>query len=343
MTRQLRKAVQLASLAGCTAICSCRSDPTNDAAAACGHLFDALYVQCAQAAPPADAIAHMRQRYELVCQRGLALPGVAVTAAQLAACTNLIGTDGCRVSEALEACLKPGTLAGDASCTDPLQCESNLCSKPYLYDPDSGVSAMLACGSCRPVIAVGQACGATAQAQCAPGSQCDFASTPTCVAVTPGNVGDSCSRSVAMASCKPGLYCDPVGGTCAVPRDAGAPCSLPVECAYPLLCRGSRMLTCQKAGQAGALCNRDSDCANGLACDTAVGTCATLTWAGSGQPCSSTARCLVGNCPTQPGSTCPVIIRDGRSCDPQNSVATCDAFATCADGVCTLAEGATCP
>jgi hypothetical protein len=31
------------------------------------------------------------------------------------------------VSEALEACLKTGHLAGDASCKDPLQCETFSC------------------------------------------------------------------------------------------------------------------------------------------------------------------------------------------------------------------------
>jgi hypothetical protein len=349
-----RPTTQLAALVGCLAMSACRSSQTTSSLAACDHIFDVLYVQCAQAMPPADAIAHWRQRYEQVCQRGLALPGLGVTPEQLSACATQVAADGCRISGELNACLKPGRLGGDASCSNSLQCQSNSCSKPYLFNPDSGTSSMLACGSCDPAIPVGQPCGRSVPGQCTPGSQCDFVSgtAASCVAVSAGTIGAPCNSGAGLSTCKPGLHCDPYYRTCRAPGGAGAQCLLdPAACAYPLTCLAgpqgtpASASTCQNPEEAGAPCHQDSDCMKGLVCDSASGGCAPATWAGSGQPCSATARCLVGTCPTGSASNrCPVVIADGQPCSSQNPTGgTCDAFASCVNGVCSLAQSAACP
>jgi hypothetical protein len=343
------------SIGSLLAISACRTGTTNSTKTACDHVFDVLYVQCAQATPPADEIARQRQRYEQVCERGLALPGIAVTPEQLSACATQVAADGCRISGALAACLRPGTLGGDASCVDSLQCQSNSCSKPFLFNPDSGTSTMLACGSCEALIPVGQPCGSSVQGLCAPGAQCvsGARASGTCVAAGGGEIGEPCGSAPigsSTSSCNPGLFCDSYG-MCAVPEDAGAQCFESIQCAYPLSCivadpsRPGASSTCQSPHPAGALCQQDSDCAKGLACDSTTGRCAPLTWTGSGQPCSETAHCLVGNCPTgSAGSKCPVVIPDGQPCRAQNSPAmTCDAFASCVDGVCSMAHGVACP
>jgi hypothetical protein len=64
--------------------------PESASAAACDHVFDVLHIDCAQAAPPADEIARLRQRYGQVCLRSFALPGVAVTPEQLSACADAV-------------------------------------------------------------------------------------------------------------------------------------------------------------------------------------------------------------------------------------------------------------
>jgi len=342
MTRRTRPATQLGALLGCLAISACRSDQTSGAVAACDHIFNVLYVQCAQAAPPADEVVRLRQRYELTCQRGLALPGIAVTPAQLTACANQVAAD-CRLSGALGACLQPGTLGSDASCSDSLQCQSNSCSKPFLFLADSGTSEMLACGSCEPVIPVGQPCGGSVQGQCAPGTSCDFASGPTCA--PPGELGATCTPGSSRGACKASLLCDPSSGTCTVPGNAGARCVGTAACAYPLACTGTPSRTCVSPGHAAANCTQDSDCVQGLACDSTSSQCVMVTWARGGQPCSDTARCLVGDCPTgTAGAKCPQVIPDGQPCSAQNpAAATCDAFASCVDGICSLGAGSNCP
>jgi hypothetical protein len=326
---------------------------------ACDNAFDAVYVQCAQAPPPADETARFRQRYEEVCQRGFALPGIAVTSEQLSACASQFAATGCRLSPVysiystpptLSACLEPGTFAGDASCSDSLQCQSNSCSKPYLYLPDSGTSVKLACGSCERVIPIGQPCGGAGAGQCASGSTCSPDRTG-CVATSLGDIGASCiGFGPSPSLCKLGLYCDPLTSTCQPPGETGKQCyEDTTECAYPLSCMtpvagGSHAVpTCQSPGQAKQPCFSDSDCVKGLVCDPTSGQCAPLTWARSGQPCSNTARCLVGNCLMgSAGATCPVVIPDGQPCGAQTTAETCDAFATCVNGVCSL-QGALCP
>jgi hypothetical protein len=352
MSRRTR-ATQLAIIALSASVSAChsgQSDQTSATAlAACDRVFEALYVQCAQAAPPADAVAHMRQRYEQVCQRGLALPGIALTPEKLSSCANAAAANGCRISSILTACLGSGTLGGDASCTESLQCASNSCSKPFLYDPDSGSTQMLACGSCGVVIPVGQPCGNGAQGQCASGAQCNLSSpNPTCVLTSTGNVGTSCFN-VSGGSCNPGLYCNPFTGNCEFPQEAGAQCTGAMDCAYPLTCTGSRGQTCQNPGDAGAPCFQEGDCAKGLVCDVAANPsqCVAPRWAGGGQPCGNTVRCLVGNCSSSffgSGGTCPVVIPDGRPCGSKNSSAeTCDVFASCVNGICSLGESVACP
>ena len=359
MSRPTRPRTQFAAIVATVFISGCHSDhseQSSTALAACDRAFDAIYVQCAQAAPPPDALAHMRQRYEQVCQRGLALPGIALTPEKFSSCANAAAADGCRISSTLTECLGSGTLPGDASCTDSLQCASNSCSKPFLYDPDSGSSQMLACGSCGVVIPIGQPCGNggnLGQGQCAPGTQCDLsAPNPTCVLTSTGNVGTSCFN-VRGPSCNPGLYCNPFTGNCEFPQEAGARCTGTMDCAYPLSCKGSPTPpspTCQNPGDAGTPCNQDSDCAGGLLCDTVMARnqCVAPRWVGSGQPCSNAVRCLVGNCSTPTffggSGTCPVVIPDGQPCGPTNpSGETCDAFASCVNGICSLGGSVTCP
>jgi hypothetical protein len=348
MIGQARAATRFAALMGFVALSACQKDRPSTSAtsaasaalAACDHVFDVLFVQCAQTAPPTDKLAPIRQRYEQVCERGMSLPGVAVSPQQLSDCASLVAAVGCRGSLTLEACLARGNLEADASCTQSMQCQSNACSKPFLFDPDSGSSQMLACGSCQASIPVGQPCGNQVP-QCAPGSACAVVlGGNTCVAVGAEDVGGACS--LAPGACKAGLYCDAFTQKCASQGRQGEPCTESAPCAFPLSCMGLVNSSCQSPGQTGAQCLQDSDCVQGLVCNSMLNRCSAVQWAEAGQPCSSTVRCLVGDCPSS--GSCPLVISDGQPCSPQLlAAATCDAFASCRNGICSLGEGANCP
>jgi hypothetical protein len=96
------------------------------------------------------------------------------------------------------------------------------------------------------------------------------------------------------------------------------------------------------------------ECPDSEGCSS--GSCSSITWASSGEPCGSTVDCLVGTCdyggfgPPQPGpdggppaGVCPTIIADGQTCTNQpGGAGSCDAYSECFEGACVLQDGAAC-
>ena len=97
--------------------------------------------------------------------------------------------------------------------------------------------------------------------------------------------------------------------------------------------------SCAPPSAAGGPCGGRNDCAPDLDCDLTAFACVAVTWAGAGQPCGGTTRCLVGACPA-PGSgapsVCPTVIPDGQPCSPDDATSTCDTLANCVNGACLL-------
>lgn len=275
-----------------------------------------------------------------------------------------------------------GALGGGAACVLGQQCQTYRCSAGS-STADGGT---LACGTCSPVIPGGRPCntGGTCAAgticvqsagdagvattcvpiayvgsgaacdgyenECNPGLSCN-AATGTCS--SPGPAGTACGSD---GDCQPGLFCNPTGvaapdasepgaviGTCSPLGQSGTPCDADSDCLPPLVCPGG---TCQSPGNAGATCKSDLQCATGLGCGNGV--CASVTWAAAGQPCTATARCLVGYCPSTndtTSGTCPAVIPDGQPCNitSTDSTSVCDTFAQCFEGTCHLTFEGVCP
>jgi hypothetical protein len=176
----------------------------------------------------------------------------------------------------------------------------------------------------------------------------------SCEAIERGGQGDGCDGWTLR--CQTGLYCSPSGG-CEAAASAGQGCG---HCAPPFVCNKAGVCA---IGQIGDACEGrwDRECAPGLACSPpppgagATWSCQSTTWAGSGGPCSSIARCLVGDCwfgfSGDPQafdgglewSICPSVIGDGEPCPgAPEFFDTCDTSAECFEGSCVVGSTATC-
>lgn len=289
--------------------------------------------------PPASELARLQGRFETLCSQTFALPGIGFTVSALEACVAAVKGTCAGGTPQNGACnsLETGSLALGASCVADAQCASGECSA----GGESSDGGTTLCGTCLPPIVLGQSCAATQS--CDPTAACTSGEDPTCVAITFGGVGVACDGNETQ--CDRGLYCDSLTGTCAEPGGAGAACNEDEACTPPLVCppmggsSTSWPSTCQSPGAAGAPCASDSDCASGLGCEPGTSQeCATVSWAGAGQPCSATIRCLVGNCPfanETTGGICPTVIPDGQPCDGSET-SICDTLASCQGGTCVL-------
>jgi hypothetical protein len=155
-----------------------------------------------------------------------------------------------------------------------------------------------------------------------------------CTTMAFGMVGAACDLKIGATACDAGLYCPGGTGTCTPQLGQGEACSQSDACQSPFVCvtpAGSAMGMCQPRGGAGATCGQETDCAEGFAC--ASFKCATITWAGPGQPCDNgTKRCAAGLCPVAiegPTASCPAIVNDGAACNPADETKTCDSQANC--------------
>ncbi len=309
------------------------------AASACDHYYDILYAtNCSSTAPPQSELTRVRARFEKGCASLLALPGVGITASALDACASAVETSGC-AGFVTDCNFVLGTMASGASCVQDAQCQSGRCTLGSGAS-DGGASA---CGSCTP------GCGGVT---CAAGTKCDY-STQMCLPVTRGGAGASCNGVAAL--CNPDLVCNLASHQCVAPGGVGTPCTTASDCSGSLACpppKQSNVSTCQNPGPTGAPCYADGDCAAGLGCsgggtNAAPPTCVALTWAGPGQPCGDSVRCLVGQCnwssQAETAGTCPAVIADGQPCDSMDNTKTCDTIAVCAGGKCELIGTNTCP
>src|SRR5580698_899597 len=69
---------------------ACSSGGNATTASACDKIFDSIYLGCFQPVPPASELSRFRQRYEQVCEQGLALPGVSLSADELSSCVSQV-------------------------------------------------------------------------------------------------------------------------------------------------------------------------------------------------------------------------------------------------------------
>jgi hypothetical protein len=340
--------------------------------AACDHYFAAQYSRCGGPTLPASETARLLPRFEQLCRNQAALPGSGVTAATLEACASALDASPCQFPDGPPtACNFQGSLPGGGGCADSIQCQGGYCSGQQSLTPE-GPDGPVTCGRCAPLAAVGQVCNS---AGCPPIALCITTETSapeptyTCVAISQGGVGAPCDD--LTAACRTGLYCAAETGSCQALRPAGATCGVgpgwPGGCAAPFGCGPS--LTCVSAPDGGP-CLGDFECASGLGCIpsgpcsnparfgcSAIGACAPISWVNPGQPCSDSARCLVGSCnfggffPITQGpdggllwGTCPTVVADGQPCTvaPGNGTTTCDTFSECFAGTCSLLDGVGC-
>ncbi|MBX3231130.1 MAG: hypothetical protein KIT84_37335 [Labilithrix sp.] len=178
------------SLLGAEAFVSCSADGERIAHAGYGGVVGmAAYID-----------ANYRRRFRR--------PGIAITQAQIDACTAKLRDADCSAGlAAFVACDFRGTLADGAGCRDDLQCASGHCTSSI--SPMGGTGD---CGVCKPRAPLGATCGNGTW--CDSGLVCD--DDETCKAPVP--IGASC----ANAPCDRRSYCE--SGTCQPLRREGETC-----------------------------------------------------------------------------------------------------------------------
>ena len=196
--------------------------------AACDHYFAAQYLRCGGPRLPADELARIEARFELVCAHEIALPGSGVGAATLEACAAALDLSPRNSSDGPPApCDFRGALPSGAACTDGLQCASGACNDNVLFSPE-GPTGPRTCGTCAVAVATGQVCAhADFSASCSTAAICLTSDTTaalptyTCTAIGQGDVDAPCDDLAEQ--CKPGLFCSAQTGQCARLGAAGAP------------------------------------------------------------------------------------------------------------------------
>ena len=339
-------AVILPTTLGLAAACSSSSGVSGPSPRPCDDYFDAIVgVACAATTPPADQVAHMRARFDALCQNLLALPGNGITSSSLEACAKALVASGCgNGSLGLGECIFQGSLGNGAPCNEPSQCQSGNCVYSLVLT-DAGTTTP-ACGACVATLAVGAPC--KSGQNCVPEAICARKGTGyACTTIAYGDVGSTCDA--VAARCKTGLYCDSLTSQCSSPGAAGAPCTQLDSCTPPLECTGTgATTTCQEPSPAGVACQFSAECASGLGC-SATHQCAPIHWASPGQPCKDLALCLDGNCPLTmgpngpvTGGNCPAVIADGQPCKTADASQTCDTFSECVNGTCQQPDRVAC-
>ncbi|MDC0749599.1 hypothetical protein [Polyangium mundeleinium] len=185
---------------------------------------------------------------------------------------------------------------------------------------------------------LGDVCFANVQCQ---SGHCDHSVLETCGVCKRARAdGESCTEATDLCvegSCREGT-CQPPG------KKLGEECiSHGIECQLTLYCKhtdsGPSWGTCVPRGQAGASCDANNYCADGLSCRGGV--CETLAANGAG--CSDDAMCASTWCKGGTCATRPTGLTEGESC----SVGFCRADLLCDESaVCTaptyLPDGAAC-
>jgi hypothetical protein len=324
---------------------------------ACDNFFAATSTYgCGGPSVPVSEIARVKLRFRQACENAVKLPGSGVTPEALEVCSAALNASSCQVvansggtilfANGLTACDFRGSLPGEATCNENVQCASGECLGARAAGPEG--PAAPTCGTCAPALAVGQSCAPSGG--CVPSAECTYGATNAvvCVAITYAGLGASCDSKFSL--CNQGLSCNQQTGKCGpLPGNVGDSCTDFDGCARPLTCIGLGVpQTCQQPGSAGTSCSVDQDCAAGLGC---VAVCTPVAWAMPGQPCDATKECLVGSClsangfgPPQPPdaavpeSTCPIVTPDGQPCGN----GTCDTYSDCFKGVCTPTDSNVC-
>lgn len=337
MARLLIRAVVLsAAFSGLAALAACSGGggggDTSDPGAACEEYAKAelgSLQRCAGETLPADVVAGYVAQFKSLCAEALSLPGTGETPQQLSACSAAQSSVSCHSSQQPAACVTPtGSLADDSPCNTGAQCKSGVCviSNSSMVLPDGGVTTTdNTCGKCTPSVALGQACGGTSSAQCAPGGDCVGG---LCVAVASVDIGGACNGS---EDCKSGLAC--VSQKCAALGDVGAACQFAENCKDGLVCSSQK---CATPVALGGACKAIDECATGLVCDSGTMKCASITLASPGGACSLKApvvTCAIGACNVTDlahfTGTCPTLIADGQPCDTADKTKRCGYLSSC--------------
>lgn len=182
-----------------------------------------------------------------------------------------------RVEPAACAATLTGTIAGGASCSFDIECESRTCELPTEC-PETGCCE----GTCRPAQAAGGAGVACAKpTDCADGLVCGI--DGECRA--PSGETELCRND---AQCADGLGCvgatPLMAGRCRPLAGAGQPCPY-LRCADDHMRCDEETHTCVAVGLIGAACPRGVECSSGLECDSATRLC--REWPTLGMQCAT--------------------------------------------------------
>ncbi len=172
----------------------------------------------------------------------------------------------------------------------------------------------------------GQACLDALSAAAASCTNLDGAPT-ACKAAAQGTVKAGAVCNIAAPECESGTTCQVTQtsssssvctGTCVIQVTEGKDCTQ-APCMDGLTCNHSgNSATCAKRGAAGATCQYDYQCLNGLACDsqkcTAPGTAGTACDTGSNLGCAKGFYCLVQQAGGSTAGVCTAQVAVGGAC-----------------------------
>lgn len=259
-------------------------------------------------------------RYELACAERLAVPGTALTSADILSCSQGLPTETCEAlysNNPEEVCAAPaGKLAQNVPCEASAQCASAYCAVP----------ANSFCGTCQPTPVQGASC---AQSSCPPGLEC-LATVQTCG--LPVADGGACN---ALSDCQFGLTCLSKAKICAPTADGGQACDYTGKVGPG--CNDNLGLVCQRIGD-GGMCALKELADAGQSCGT-LSDSGVATNCGDRGFCQKAANSGVG--------TCLAMAADGTACDTANGP-DCELPARCVitgggtSGTCQLQSSAMC-
>lgn len=145
--------------------------------------------------------------------------------------------------------------------------------------------------------------------------------------------------------CQPGFVCS-ADTHCVKPGEGGSVCTATQPCKLGFYCRGTSCV--EQAQSAGLDCQDAEGCSllQGLVCNTRVGKCQTLLFAGAGNVCgfmgNTVTACTAGsNCQNngQLTGVCGATAKDGASC---SATVPCLPPARCINGNCRLPNSRSC-
>ncbi len=299
---------------------------------ACGQYYDALTAYAKRCS--SSTLSGERSDFLAICKAALAAPGTSITQGMLANCASAVnGTTLCSLNDIAACKPGPGSLADGTACGSDAQCASGDCK--------TTTTNGLSCGTCVKTAKEGEACNvAPTNTACATDLRCDKNVCVKNVTIPPGG---TCSFTGSPGSnCAAGTACNApptpnATGTCAPIPKEGQPCT--TTCDTNLVCSNS---VCIARVDVGAACTTNSQCKNGLYCDTTTKTCATTKIAKVGEPCGTTGtKCDAGLACTSNGtsSTCVALKRNGEACTANDR---CAEFLNCINGVCGINDPGLC-